>query len=78
MGTSPLNRSIDTWHTVKLCTIKIGNCADSQNFRRQPDKLSGNKLSDVISAYRLYHDTNEIAETKNVHMDKEEVLQLNK
>jgi len=59
-------------------TFKIENCGNLQNFRRQPDKLSGNKLPDVISAYRLYHDTNEIDEMKNVYMDKEEILKLNK
>ena len=46
-------------------------------FRRQPDKLSENKLKEVLSGYQAYHDRYEIDENKNVYMDETEIRQLN-
>ena len=46
-------------------------------YRRQIDILSEGKLLDVLTAYRKYHDGNEIDENKIVFMSVEEILALN-
>lgn len=57
--------------------IRIENCPELLNYRRQPDKLSAGKLSDVLAAYIRYHQEHEIDDIKNVYMDKTEILSLN-
>ena len=58
-------------------TFRIEKFPEVVQFRRQPDKLSPDKLADVIEAYRKYHETHSIDESKNVYMDKGELLRLN-
>ena len=76
---NPTETVIDKNSYVQLDnTLKIENFDELKQFRRQTDKLSPVKLEKVLSAYRLYHETNEIDEMKNVYMDKSEILLLNK
>ena len=56
----------------------LENCPDLSRFRRQTDQLSPEKLEDVLRAYRSYHRAHHIDENKNVYMNKEEVLSLNR
>lgn len=58
-------------------TIQLENFSGLESFRRQTDKLSKEKLEDVLSAYQNYHEIHEIDEMKNVYMDKNEILRLN-
>lgn len=46
-------------------------------FRRQTDKLSKDKLTEVIAAYNKYHNENIIDDNKCVFMTKEEILKWN-
>lgn len=41
-------------------------------YRRQEDKLSENKLKDVLKSYQSYHLSHHIDENKQVYMGKEE------
>ncbi|MCM1105724.1 MAG: hypothetical protein NC355_02155 [Blautia sp.] len=47
-----------------------------KKYRRQKDKLSFNKLDDVLQAYWKYHQKYEIDENKQVYMTKEELNSL--
>lgn len=58
-------------------TFRIENCSELLNYRRQPDKLSSDKLSDILHAYNTYHQKHEIDDMKNVYMDRTEILSLN-
>ena len=59
-------------------TFLIEDCIELETrFRRQTDKLSSEKLEDVLNAYQKYHDTHEIDENKIVYMDRNEILTLN-
>jgi hypothetical protein len=58
-------------------SLKIEYFNDLSKFRRQKDKLSEGKLNSVLAAYKRYHNTYEIADTKDVYMTKDEVLELN-
>ncbi|MCM1334366.1 MAG: hypothetical protein NC084_12560 [Bacteroides sp.] len=55
----------------------IENFKELEQYRRQPDKLSPQKLSDVLQSYREYHHTHAIDEDKIVYMDQNEILGLN-
>lgn len=46
-------------------------------YRRQTDKLSHEKLKDVLNAYHTYHETHLIEEDKQVYITKEELQQMN-
>ena len=46
-------------------------------FRRQTDKLSRQKLDEVIEAYDQYHLKYQIEEDHIVYMDKDELMELN-
>lgn len=75
---NPKETVIDRDSYVQLDNIlRIEDCIELLNYRRQEDKLSEEKLSIVLKAYQRYHDTHEIDENKNVYMDKTEILRLN-
>ena len=75
----PIETVIDRDSYVQLDnTIQLENFSGIEGFRRQTDKLSKEKLEDVLNAYRNYHEVHEIDEMKNVYMDKNEILSLNK
>jgi len=57
--------------------IQIEYFDDLIKYRRQPDKLSENKLEDVLEAYDNYHKTNIIESNKIVYITKEELLGYN-
>lgn len=75
---NPTETVIDKDSYVQLDnTIRIDNFRGLAQFRRQSDKLSSDKLRDVLEAYRRYHEDHMIDENKNVYMDMYEVLSLN-
>ena len=75
---NPLEKVIDKDSFVQLDnTIKLEDFNGIQNYRRQTDKLSPQKLQNVLSAYHNYHLTHEIDDNKNVYMDEREFLSLN-
>lgn len=59
-------------------TIKVEDFPELIAYRRQEDKLSAHKLDDVLNAYHQYHERYAIDENKNVYMDKDEILRLNR
>lgn len=46
-------------------------------YRRQINKLSKDKLEDVLHAYRTFQENNELDENKIVYMEKDEIENLN-
>lgn len=58
-------------------TIKIEKHLGLNQFRRQRDKLSSDKLVEIITVYYEYHKKNEIDENKQVYIDQEELASLN-
>lgn len=46
-------------------------------YRKTEEKLSNNKLEDLIKDYKMYHNNNFIPDERKVHMTKEEILKLN-
>lgn len=58
-------------------TILIESFEGIEAYRRQIDKLSSEKLTDVLTAYRNYHSRYRIDENKQVYMTKEELEELN-
>ena len=58
--------------------FRVENCPELEGFRRQTDKLSHEKLQDVLRAYRRYQDSYDIDDDKNVYMTKAEILSLNR
>lgn len=74
----PVETVIDKDSYIQMDNIiRIENCSELENFRRQIDKLSADKLQKVIASYKKYHEMFEIDENKNVYMDKQEILSLN-
>lgn len=75
---NPTEHVIDKDSYVQLDnSIKIEYYDGLSRFRRQSDKLSEEKLSDVLRAYSEYHEKHEIREVKNVYMDEAEITSLN-
>ena len=50
---------------------------DLSKYRRQPDRLSHDKLHEVLRAYKDYHETHEISDDKIVFMTQVEIEKLN-
>ena len=74
----PQEKVIDKDSYVQLDnTFRVEQFPEIVRYRRQTDKLSHGKLTAVIQAYKKYHETHNIDESKNVYMDKEELLNLN-
>lgn len=59
-------------------TFRIEFYNGLEKYRRQADKLSANKLNEVLQAYYTYHDQYQIDEDKQVYMSKEELEILQK
>lgn len=57
-------------------TIKIELYRELTTYRRQEDKLSVEKLRDVLRAYKKYHEDREIDENKQVYMTRLELDNL--
>lgn len=57
-------------------TFLLENYEGLEQYRRQTDKLSKEKLEDVIRAYRKYHRTHQIDEDKQVYMSMKELITL--
>ena len=49
---------------------------DLTRYRRQIDKLSEDKLNDVLKSYQSYHENHHIDENKQVYMGREEFESL--
>lgn len=58
-------------------TILVERYDDLCKYRRQEDKLSPEKLEDVLNAYNKYHHDYHIDENKQVYMAKDEIEDLN-
>ena len=58
-------------------TLTIEYFPELINYRKTADKLSYDKLKDLISDYKMYHKNNFIPDERKVHMTKEEIIQLN-
>lgn len=77
-NTDPEETVIDKDSFVQLDnTIRVELCAELENYLRQADTLSEDKLNSVLTAYNIYHNKYEIDENKVVYMDKTEILSLN-
>lgn len=49
-----------------------------KNYQKTSDKLSHDKMQDVIKTYEMYHQTHEIDENKQVYLSSDEIKELNK
>ena len=79
LNSDPVETVLDKDSYVQMDNIfRLENCAELEQYRRQTDKLSPLKLDAVQNAYRRYHETHEIDENKNVYIDRNEILELNK
>lgn len=58
-------------------TLTIEYFPELTNFRKTEEKLSQEKLEDLINDYNIYHKNNFIPDERKVHMTKEEILKLN-
>lgn len=58
-------------------SFQIENFELLSQYRRVPDKLSGEKLQGVLRAYKRYHEQHHISENKQVFMNKSEIEKLN-
>lgn len=57
-------------------TFRIELYDGLSRHRRQEDKLSEEKLKEVLKSYQSYHVNHHIDENKQVYMDKEEFEDL--
>lgn len=58
-------------------TLTIEYFPELIKYRKTTEKLSYNKLIDLINDYKIYHKNNFIPDERKVHMTKEEILKLN-
>lgn len=74
---NPTETVIDKDSYIQLDnTFLLENYSGLENYRRQLDKLSKDKLKDAVSAYMEYHDKNCIDEDKQVYMTQRELEDL--
>ena len=59
-------------------TLTIEYFPELIQFRKTKEKLSSEKLIDLINDYQEYHKNNFIPDERKVHMSKTEILNLNK
>lgn len=59
-------------------TLTIEYFPELIQFRKTEETLSREKLEELISDYNAYHRNNFIPDERNVHMTKEEILNMNK
>lgn len=57
--------------------MRLENCAELEKYRRQTDKLSHDKLQDVLRAYRRYQDSHDLDKEKNVYIEMGEIRFMN-
>ncbi len=78
-NTKPQETVIDKDSFIqKNNTIMLEYFDGIEKYRRQKDKLSQNKLQNVIQAYKEYHKNNEIQENRIVYLDQTEIEKLNR
>ncbi|MCR5846596.1 MAG: hypothetical protein K6G75_00535 [Lachnospiraceae bacterium] len=78
-NTNPQETVIDKDSFIqKNNTIMLEYFDGIEKYRRQKDKLSNNKLQNVIQAYKEYHENNEIPENRIVYLDHIEIEKLNR
>lgn len=58
-------------------TLTIEYFPEIIKFRKTEEKLSKEKLEDLINDYKAYHANNFIPDDRNVYMTKEELLEIN-
>ncbi len=58
-------------------TFTVELCEELLNYRRTIDKLSLEKLQNILMEYKIYHSLNSIHPNKIVHMSKSEIATLN-
>lgn len=76
--TDPAETVIDKDSFVNLDTkYQIEKFDELERYRRQPDKLSKEKLKDIISKYEAYHLMNKIFANKVVYMSKADIFEMN-
>lgn len=59
-------------------TLTIENFSELSKYRKTSDVLSKIKLNELLNEYREYHLLNKIKEERIVHMNKDEILKMNK
>ena len=75
---NPCEKVIDKDSYVQLDnSFQIEYFEGLYRYRRQTETLSECKLSEVLEAYRKYHEEHEIDEVKIVFMNETEILRLN-
>lgn len=78
LNRNPKETVIDVDSFVNLDTkYQIEIFDELENARRQTDKLSKDKLDEVIRCYDVYHMMNKIFENKMVYMCKDDILEMN-
>lgn len=71
---NPQETVIDKDSYIQLDNIfLIENFSGLEQYRRQEDKLSEEKLKDVVNAYMEYHKKYQIDENKQVYMSQNEL-----
>ena len=58
-------------------TLTIEYFPEIINFRRTKEKLSKQKLANLVNAYKEYHRINSIPNERQVYMSKAEIIKLN-
>lgn len=75
---NPIEKVIDKDSYIQMDnTILIDRYEKLSSYRRQLDKLSIDKLSETLNAYKEYHQKNIIEENKQVYMTEDELESLN-
>lgn len=59
-------------------TLTIEYFPELTKYRKTSEKLSKEKLYDLINDYKQYHRNNFIPDERKVHMSKDEIIKLNK
>lgn len=78
LSTDPKETVIDKDSFVNLDTkYQIEIFEGLEKYRRQTDKLSKEKLNDIIREYEAYHLMNMIFENKVVYMSAADILEIN-
>lgn len=68
--------SVDSYAQLNN-TLTIENFPELIKYRKTKEKLSTEKLNDLLNDYNEYHNNNFIPDERIVHMNKEEILKLN-
>lgn len=68
--------SVDSYAQLNN-TFTIENFPELIKYRKTKEKLSTEKLNDLLNDYNEYHTNNFIPDERIIHMNKEEILRLN-